>query len=106
MAQTDFHKLIRDFIPQIIDGDGQVAVVRQLNDGEFRTELVRKLHEEVNEFSSAPSIEELADIQEVVLALAGVLGKSAAQLEEARQKKRALRGGFERRLFLEVVRDR
>ncbi len=104
MKETVYNKLVRDLIPQVVEADGQVAVVRELKSEEFRVELVRKLHEEVAEFSLKPSVDELADIQEVVLALAEMLGADASQLEAVRQRKKELRGGFGKRLFLEVTR--
>ncbi len=61
--------------------------------------LVAKLGEECAEFATARSLEELADVLEVVRALAAVFG-SLEDLERARQVKRASRGGFENRTWL------
>lgn len=71
-----------------------------LNETEYRTELVRKLHEEVAEFTEAESLEELADIQEVVLALADLLASRGA-LETERAAKAEKRGAFAERFCLE-----
>lgn len=96
------NKLVRDLIPKIIERDGKVAVTRILNDKEYFQELLKKLHEELAEFEAENSLEELADIQEVVNALAEVLG-GKGQLEQVRSKKAEERGGFKDRIFLEDV---
>lgn len=94
------NKLVRDKILEIIEQAGDTPVSRVLNDEEYLVELVRKLGEESEEFKADLSIEELADIQEVVLALADVIA-SRAELENVRAEKVTKRGGFEKRIFLE-----
>ena len=98
-----YRKLIRDRIPEIIAAQGKQYEVRVLNDAEYLTELEWKLQEEVEEYIASGSGEELADLLEVILALATVHGLSQADLECLRLEKRAKRGGYERRLFLEKV---
>jgi predicted house-cleaning noncanonical NTP pyrophosphatase (MazG superfamily) len=51
-------------------------------------------------------IEELADILEVLYALASSFGHSISDLEAARIEKRTVRGGFEDRIFLQTVTKR
>ncbi len=60
------NKLVRDNIPAIITRQGEHRVTRNLDVGEYRDELRRKLHEEVEEFGGTGSAEELVDILEVV----------------------------------------
>jgi predicted house-cleaning noncanonical NTP pyrophosphatase (MazG superfamily) len=98
-----YNKLIRDRIPEIIAQAGHDSKVRILHDDEYFTSLCKKLQEEVYEFQESKALEELADIMEVVLALAAVEGKSPEDLEALRLQKREKRGGFEKRLFLEWV---
>ena len=93
-------KLIRDNIPAIIEAQGRNATFHILDDAEYSKELERKLDEEVQEFHSDRNLEELADILEVVYALAEDLGCSKEQLLEAYKKKHAERGGFRGRIFL------
>ena len=95
-----YNKLVRDRIPAIMERNGQVPVVRILEDAEYAHFLERKLDEEVAEFHKDKNVEELADVLEVVYALAENLGCSKDMLMEAYQKKHDERGGFRDRIFL------
>ncbi len=98
-----YNKLVRDKIPQIIQRDGKSCQTRVLSDKEYLNALNDKLTEEVNEYLASGETEELADIVEVVQALATVKGCSAGQLEEIRTAKAQERGGFAKKIFLETV---
>ncbi len=91
-------KLVRDKIPEIMHAAGQVAVVHPADPVEFQVLLRQKLTEEVDEFLISQDAEELADILEVLYALAGCLGLDAAKLEALRQAKAEQRGAFARRI--------
>jgi predicted house-cleaning noncanonical NTP pyrophosphatase (MazG superfamily) len=77
----------------------------------YRHDLSRQVEpalgsEEAEELRSARPDErlgELADLQEVLSALTAVFGFSTEQVALAAQSKRAARGGFERRLWLDEV---
>ena len=94
------NKLVRDRIPEIITEQGAKPVTRTLGTDSYRQELLRKLQEEVSEFGRSSSTEELADILEVVYALAATEGVDRSGLEKMRRKKHRERGGFDRRVFL------
>ena len=96
----EYNKLVRDKIPDIITRSGDKPVTRILGAGAYRRALWRKLREEVAEFGESGEVEELADILEVVYALAEDEGVSQFQLEEMRKLKRRERGGFDRRVLL------
>lgn len=64
----EYNKLVRDRIPEIIQAKGDVCVVRTLDDDEYRMRLKMKLMEEVMEYQESGSLEELADIYEVIRA--------------------------------------
>jgi predicted house-cleaning noncanonical NTP pyrophosphatase (MazG superfamily) len=96
-----YDKLVRDKIPEIIRQAGEEPKTRILNDAEYLDELVKKLGEEYDEFKADMSAEELADLQEVILALAEALHISREQLEHIRLDKVAKRGAFEHKIFLE-----
>jgi len=101
-----YNKLVRDKIPDLIVGRGGKPVTRILDADAYRWELRRKLQEEVAEFGASGEVEELADVLEVVYALAAAEGVSQFQLEEKRKRKRGERGGFDRRILLiETVSD-
>lgn len=99
-----YDKLIRDRIPEIMDSKGKEYKIRQVkNDFELANYLHKKLEEEVNEFLEDPSIEELADIKEVLTALAEIMGYATDELEFVRFCKRQERGGFSNGIILEEV---
>ncbi len=99
------NKLIRDKIPEIIESSGRTPVIRTLDDTEYLTELDRKLNEECAEYQADKSLEELADMLEVIYAIAEARGHSPEELERVRAEKAAKRGGFKKRIFLEMVEE-
>ena len=95
-----YNKLVRDKIPEIIRSQGQIPHIRTLNDDEFYMALEQKLDEETAEFHKEKNLEELADILEVVYALAEDLGYSKSELLQTYDRKHEKRGGFRDRIFL------
>lgn len=100
-----YKKLVRDKIPEIIKSKGDSALTRILSDEEFGECLKRKLCEEANEFLSDGTVEELADIYEVLLATLEHMSISFESFEEIRNKKVLEKGGFSKRIFLDSVID-
>ncbi|MHA6482181.1 nucleoside triphosphate pyrophosphohydrolase [Paenibacillus sp. strain BS8-2] len=104
-----YNKLVRDYIPQIIESTGKKYNTKILNEAEYRFELNTKLKEEMNEYLNAKeaieSLEELADLIEVIHALAAVHGSSVEELEDLRLQKAQKRGGFQERVYLIDVDD-
>ena len=94
-------KLVRDKIPALIEASGETPIFRILDETEYRRCLEEKLDEEVAEFHSDRNAEELADILEVVYALAESIGCTKEELLSCYEKKHAQRGGFQDRIFLE-----
>ena len=94
-----YEKLVRDLIPDIIEAQGEKPNIRILDDAEYRDCLSSKLDEEVHEFHKDNNLEELADILEVVYALAEING-GREELERIYAKKHEARGGFSKRIFL------
>jgi len=99
-------KLVRDYIPSIIEATGKRPIVRQAVGTERARLLMQKLEEEVGEFSESRSIEELADILEVIHTLAAQMGVTFEAVDLKRSQKRLERGGFERFLVLVDVQAR
>jgi predicted house-cleaning noncanonical NTP pyrophosphatase (MazG superfamily) len=66
---------------------GQAAVVHTADPVEFGVLLRQKLTEEVDEFLTSHDPEELADILEVLYALADCLGLDAAGLEDCGERR-------------------
>jgi predicted house-cleaning noncanonical NTP pyrophosphatase (MazG superfamily) len=95
---TAYNKLVRDKIPEILDAKGVPYEKRIASTDEYKAELIKKLQEEAAEFAEAGSIEELADVLEVVHALKQLT--EYADAETVREKKRDERGGFDQRIIL------
>ena len=100
-----FNKLVRDNISDIIASNGEESVTRILADEEYKAELYKKLLEEANEVISSKTsdetIEELADVLEILKSIAELNGKILDDVVEVAKQKRLKRGGFEKRIFLE-----
>ena len=103
MAKRVYNKLVRDKIPEIIRADGKKLRSRVLDDAEHLEALLKKLEEECAELTKARNAEELADVHEVLHALATALGITAEELERIRAEKAARRGRFTQKIFLESV---
>ena len=99
------NKLVRDKIPEIIEKAGKKAYTHILSEEEYMTELDKKLGEEFAEYQADKSIEELADMLEVMYAIAEARGWSVSELEDVRMGKAQKRGAFDKRIFLERVDD-
>ena len=95
-----YNKLVRDRIPEIMREKGEAPHLEILDDAAYRCELLKKLDEEVAEYKESGETEELADILEVLLALAKAQGASAEELQRICTEKRKARGGFAKRIFL------
>jgi predicted house-cleaning noncanonical NTP pyrophosphatase (MazG superfamily) len=95
-------KLVRDRIPEIIRAAGGQPETRAADPGEHEGRLRAKLIEEAGEYIASGEPEELADILEVVHALAAIHGISPAELERRRSIKAAERGTFSQRLVLRL----
>ena len=95
-----YNKLVRDKIPDIIMAQGEIPQFRILSDDEYTPALEQKLTEETEEFLREKNLEELADILEVVYALAEDLGYTKAELLHLYDQKHEKRGGFRERIYL------
>lgn len=99
---TQFNKLVRDKILEIIEANGDKAQYRILEDDEeYLRALLAKDVEEGVELAKDLNLDELADKLAVLYAIAKLLGYTPEQIEQARVAKEAKRGGFEKRIFLE-----
>lgn len=96
-----YNKLVRDNIPEIMIQNGVTPVTRTLNDEEYISELNKKLKEEVNEYLESNDVLELADIEEVMLAILKYKNVSIEEFEKIRLEKAKKRGAFENRIYLE-----
>jgi predicted house-cleaning noncanonical NTP pyrophosphatase (MazG superfamily) len=103
-----YNKLVRDAIPAIIERQGKTCHTSTPPEIDYQLALREKLLEEAGEARDAPLDqlkEELADLYELLDALASAYGWSEAEVRQIQMEKRMERGGFERRVFLEWVED-
>lgn len=93
-----YNKLVRDKIPEILDLKGISYEKRVANDLEYKSELIKKLNEEIQEFNINYDIEELADIIEVIDAIKKLSDYS--NVDSVRINKLSEKGGFTKRFIL------
>lgn len=93
-----YNKLVRDNIPDILRKKDIPFEERIAEDREYRIELFKKLREEIDEFDEEKSIDELADILEVIDAI--LILPEFSNVQEIKEKKRAEKGGFTKRIIL------
>ena len=103
MLTITYNKLVRDRIPEIIQSTGKQCETQVLCDSEYLEKLDEKLVEELQESQESKSLEELADIMEVIYAVAVARGYTLQQLESVRAEKAKSRGGFEHKIMLKNV---
>jgi predicted house-cleaning noncanonical NTP pyrophosphatase (MazG superfamily) len=101
---AEYPKLVRNGIPALIAANGQTCTTRIMDHAEYIQELRAKLHEEMAEYlqeeNGRQALEELADLLEVIRALALTHGADTGLLERIRAEKAERRGGFEDRILL------
>ena len=96
-----YNKLVRDKIPENINNtEGRSANYKILNDEEYLQELDKKIFEEAHEFIEEHSVEELADLMEVITAIMKFKNISLEEVEKARKIKNDKKGRFENKIYL------
>ena len=94
------NKLVRDNIPSICEKNGQIPETKVLDDVNYTSALHTKLEEEVKEYLLSSELDELADIIEVVEALAENQGSSLNEVMEIKRNKQNKNGAFKNRIYL------
>ena len=90
-------KLVRDFIPQIIEEEGRNCKWRTVfGEGEHIAKLSAKMREEVDEFVDNPCYEEAADMVEVIKAFCYLNGLEWDVVLGCAVNKQETHGGFHR----------
>jgi predicted house-cleaning noncanonical NTP pyrophosphatase (MazG superfamily) len=100
---TEYHKLVRDHIPDIIRNKGYTCDFEVVNEEEYQQELRKKLVEEACEVATAQGedlVTELADLNEVMAALMKSYAISPVTVHIAQKRRHTERGGFEQRIRL------
>lgn len=104
-TMKQYHKLVRDQIPEIIEADGKTCICETLSDEDYISLLDQKLNEELAEYQESKSLEELADLLEVIQAVVKARGWTVEELEQVRSEKATKRGGFEKKILLKEVQE-
>lgn len=100
MSIITYKKLVRDKIPQIIKQSGKSCTWEKLSEERYIKLLNEKLIEEAKEYLESGTLEELADVSEVIYAILKYKNITFEELEKVRLEKRTARGGFEDKIFL------
>jgi predicted house-cleaning noncanonical NTP pyrophosphatase (MazG superfamily) len=104
MKKIYYNKLIRDKIPEKIEGKGSALETRKLTTKEFEKELFKKAGEEAGGLVGAKNkkevISELADIVDVIDEIKRLKKITTQQIKKAQKEGNKKKGGFKKRLFL------
>ncbi|WP_270646758.1 nucleoside triphosphate pyrophosphohydrolase [Paeniclostridium hominis] len=95
-----YDKLVRDRIPEIIEGSGNKCEVEVVSDEVALEYLYKKINEEVGELLEDKNLDEIADCLEVLFAIGDKYGYSEDEVLGRRNEKRDARGGFDDNLIL------
>jgi len=105
-----YGKLVRDNVPDIIRANGDMPNVRIMQQDEYRRELLYKLIEEAEEVRKAgydpdgiEFVTEIADLREVLDAVLKEFGIDEVLVQKIQDERRAKRGAFTKKYFLESV---
>lgn len=104
MEKIFYNKLCRDNVPDMIAAKGFECEVREVEDAEYRREIIRKVFEEASGVSNHSDrdslLKELADLVITLDAVTKEFGISDEELDEAVEKSLADKGGYEDKLYL------
>ncbi len=107
MDKRIYNKLVRDCVPDAIVAGGDACVHCVIDDHErFIDALDEKLDEELVEYQISKDMAKLADVLEVIHAIAEARGSSFDELDRLRLEKRERRGGFTKKYLLEEIHER
>ncbi len=96
-----YNKLVRDKIPENIKKKGERVISHTATEKEYWQKLKEKLSEEAEEFKKNESIEEFADLLEVIDAIAEYKKFSKKDIESIRKAKANEKGLFKNRIILD-----
>lgn len=107
MKRYEFNKLIRNKLPELMRNEGVVLFTKELSNEEYIDFLKEKIIEEAKEVREASSkdklVIELADVIEVIHAIAKSNDISLEEIEQERQKKREVNGYFDADSYIKYI---
>ena len=95
-----YNKLVRDKIVENIKNSGRNPSYRIMDNEEYLKELNKKLLEEAHEFVEDNSIEELADVFEVIESIIKIKNINIEEVRKYQQIKKEKNGGFDKKIYL------
>lgn len=102
-----FDKFVRDKIPKIMESKGCIVHCKKLGGTDLLVALKKKLIEEAHEVAATQSVqdlqEELADLLEVISALAASTGCPFVEIEKIRALKNEQRGAFSQGIYVSSI---
>ena len=96
-----YNKLVRDKIPAFIESKGETVVWHKADEKEYWEKLKAKLLEEAAEFNKDESMDELADLLEVISAITEYKKFGIEKIAAIKEKKLRDKGGFKERIILD-----
>jgi len=101
--RLEYNKLVRDRTTEIIKAEGKLCKIEAMPEKEYRKALLEKLLEEAQEARQGmydDLITELADIEEVVLAILAAWEIPPESVHQIQRQRFVERGGFNNQLKL------
>jgi len=96
-----YNKLVRDKIPEYIKAKGGNPIFHIAGEKEYWEKLKQKLFEEFEEFKKDESVEEFADLLEVIDAIYDYKKFDRSEITQIRNKKSMERGKFKKGIVLD-----
>lgn len=100
-----YNKLVRDKIVENIELKGSKCTYEILDDEKYSKELDKKLLEEANEYITDHSIEEMADLMQVITDICKSRNLNKDDIEKTMQQKYDKKGGFSKKIYLKTVEE-
>ncbi|MEF9991367.1 MAG: nucleoside triphosphate pyrophosphohydrolase [Romboutsia sp.] len=96
-------KLVRDNVPSIIENNGQKCDIDTLKDEYALEYLYIRLHENIFNLLDTESVDELADILEVVFSIGEKYGYTPEDIINKKEEIKSQYGVFEKNIFLKKI---
>ncbi|WP_071460500.1 nucleoside triphosphate pyrophosphohydrolase [Bacillus massilinigeriensis] len=104
MEKIKYNKLVRDGIPDLLKEQGKSFSTGVLNDKEYSIKLQEALVEEMECFVESRHDKlagDIADLLEIIYAIAEQRGITEPEIEFTRQMKKKQLGGYGKKLIIE-----